>query len=165
MIHNSRIGFYTDIEKGFSSLINQLGFQIIYKEANRKVILSNQRCIVELRDTEDSLEIWLRDPKKPNIEYWPNQVYESLGNEIRIPWNIDKSDSYVEQYTQMSQALMTYLSNVLNGDFDWVETYQALEAEELKLIKQLSKLDNSHPIKQSFRQQKLSWKEEARKLL
>jgi hypothetical protein len=165
MIHIPSKTFYSDIEEGFSKLINEYNFKAIEKEDNRRVLLSNDKCLVELLDTEDGLEIWLCNPNTLSFKYRPNLVYESLGYEIRIPWNIDKSSSKAEQYSQSSIALTQYLPKVLNGNFEWEEKYHSLEKEEKELVMLIMKLKSTNPIKQSFRQQKLTWKKEARHLL
>ena len=165
MMHTASETFYSDIEKGFSKLKKEYGFKTIKKEDNRKVLLSNDRCLVELLDTEDGLEIWLYNPNTPNFKYRPNLVYESLGYDIRIPWNVDKSTPKAEQYSQRSKALVQCLPEVLKGNFEWEDRYHLLAKEEKELVSLIMQLKSTNPIKQSFRQQKLTWKKEARSLL
>ena len=163
MIHTASVTFYDDINQGFACLIEDYGFDVITKVEHRKVVISNGKCNIDMEDTDDGLNIFIREPNCQKC-YHPNLIYESLGGGIRIPWEVENSDSKRIIYSKRAKSLIKFIPNPLEGDFRWQEKYLILEAEQKELITKIMRLDAKHPVKQSFRQQKLSWKEDARKL-
>lgn len=164
MKHNPQNNFYVDIQSGYSDLINQFNFIVIDEKGGYLVSLSNEKCIIELHDTEDGVEITIINPLDSE-KYRPNLIFECLGNDIRLPWSNLLFDNPVDEYKSESDVLIKNLSNVLNGDFSWSKKYNELQEEEKKLVAAVMKLSSENPIKKSFRKQSLTWKEDARKML
>ncbi len=162
MIHSPRPGFYDDIKKGFFELEQQYGFEAKSLD-EYEVLLSNKKCIIDLIDTEDGLDVYILNPKSTEKRYWPNLIYECIEGKTRIPWEYDKEDDYVTEYKKTAKDLIKYLPGVLKGDFSWSDRYLELEQEGRELIGMTMDLGYDHPLYKRLREQPFTWKKEARK--
>ena len=158
--------FFSLIQKTFDKLLYNYGFDFQVINDNL-IILSNEKCLLELLNTTDGLEISFINPTNLNIKFEPRLVYESiygeLANSLNEPvFNGDNVKYFLDVYKTNSNFIISKFQNVLNGDFSWSEKYKTLKIEQEELILKILNLDYNNEIFKVFRKQDKEWKVKAR---